>query len=132
MARPRKTLTDDQVAQVEKLAAVLNQEQIADVLGIHDATLRRRMKDDPRVLRAYKKGRASAASKIAASLLQKALAGDTTSAIFYLKTQCGWRESKETDTSFVYDPDRFTVEGNQRVANGEAPHIVAASGGLKE
>jgi hypothetical protein len=34
-------------------------------------------------------------------------------------------------TDFHYDPEKFTVEGNQRVANGEAPHIVAASGGLK-
>lgn len=34
-------------------------------------------------------------------------------------------------TDFVYDPERFTAEGNRRVAAGEAPHIVAASGGLK-
>lgn len=34
-------------------------------------------------------------------------------------------------TDFNYDPEKFTVEGNRRVAAGEAPHIVAASGGLK-
>ena len=34
-------------------------------------------------------------AKVAGSLVKKALNGDTTSAIFYLKTQAGWKETSD-------------------------------------
>jgi hypothetical protein len=40
----------------------------------------------------YKKGKSRAIADIAGSLISKARDGDTASAIFYLKTQAGWRE----------------------------------------
>ena len=97
MARPRKEISDAQIVQIEKLAAALPLHQIADVFGISDSTLRRRMEEDPRVLEAYKRGKANVDAQIAGSLVQKALNGDTTSQIFYLKTQCGWRETTRTE-----------------------------------
>jgi predicted transcriptional regulator len=99
MARPRKDLTEEQIAQVRKLAAVLTMEQIADFLGISEQTLRRRFQDDPRVLEAYKKGKGEALAGVATNLIQQAREGNTTAAIFYLKTQGGWREKSEVDVT---------------------------------
>jgi len=95
MGRPRKDLTDEQVEQVEKLAAVLSQDQIADFLGVSDRTLRRRIQDDENVKAAYEKGRAKAILGVATGLLQMARDGNVTAAIFYLKTQAGWKEPRQ-------------------------------------
>ncbi|MGB1192856.1 MAG: hypothetical protein ACPG3T_08015, partial [Pseudomonadales bacterium] len=54
---------------------------------------------NPAILERYKKGRAKAKGSIAGGLLKKARAGDTASQIFYLKTQCGWRETQHLDHS---------------------------------
>jgi DNA-binding CsgD family transcriptional regulator len=93
MARPRITLTDDEVREVETLAALLNQDQIADYFGIARNTFRAICERDEEVLARYKKGKAKAIAHVANGLLQRARAGDTTSSIFYLKTQAGWRET---------------------------------------
>lgn len=99
MARPRKDLTDEQISQVRKLAAVLTMEQIADFLGISEQTLRRRFQDDSRVLEAFKKGKGEALAGVATNLIQQAREGNTAAAIFYLKTQGGWREKSEVDVT---------------------------------
>ncbi|SDG08251.1 hypothetical protein SAMN04489759_104338 [Sulfitobacter delicatus] len=93
MARPTITLTPDQVREVETLAALLNQQQIADYLGISRRTFQAIYERDEAVAARYKRGRAKAIAHVANGLLQKARSGDTTSAIFYLKTQAGWRET---------------------------------------
>jgi hypothetical protein len=108
MGRPKKDLTPEQIQQVERLAAVLNLEQISDYLGISDSTLRRRMHENPEVMEAYKKGRATAAIGIGTSLLQQARDGNLTAMIFYAKTQMGWRETQQieanvTNGKFVID-----------------------------
>lgn len=99
MGRPPITLTRDQVREVETLAALLSQDQIADYLGIARNTFRAICDRDPEVLDRYKRGKAKAIAHVANGLLQKARAGDTTSAIFYLKTQAGWREKAEIEHS---------------------------------
>lgn len=92
MARPRKELTEEQIGQVEKLAAVLNQDQLADFLGMSPRTFRERMTDTPEVSAAYKRGRSHGVASVATGLLKQARDGNTTAAIFYLKTQAGWKE----------------------------------------
>ena len=92
MPRAPIVLTEDQVREVETLAALLNQDQIADYFGICRTTFRAICERDPEVGERYKRGKAKAIAHVANGLLQKARAGDTTSAIFYLKTQAGWRE----------------------------------------
>ena len=108
MARPKKTLTEDQITQLEALAAYCNLDQIADYFDMSSDTISRRMKEDPQVLRAYKRGRAKAAAQVGQSLLSQALNGNLTAAIFYAKTQMGWREVQQIDAnvtqgSFVLD-----------------------------
>lgn len=93
MGRPRRELTDEQVKSVEKLSAVLTQEQIADFLGVTDRLLRRRIVDDPRVSSAYKKGRANAVGVAGGKLLELVNKGNLGAICFYLKCQAGWRET---------------------------------------
>lgn len=95
MARPTIVLDPEQVREVETLAALLNQDQIADYLGISRTTFRAICERDEEVAVRYKRGKAKAIAHVANGLLQKARAGDTTSSIFYLKTQAGWRETAE-------------------------------------
>jgi hypothetical protein len=95
--RPRKTLTDEQRAQVEALAAYLTQEQIADYFGIGRTTWFAILEREPEVSERYKKGKAKAIGAVAQSLIQQARNGDKVAAMFYLKTQAGWREASQID-----------------------------------
>jgi hypothetical protein len=92
--RPKKVLTPEQINEVEKLAAYLNQDQIADYLEIPARTLRAIISRDEAVSAAYKKGRAKAIGNVSQSLLKSAVEGNTTAQIFYLKTQAGWKEAQ--------------------------------------
>ena len=95
MGRPPITLTEAQIAEVETLAALLSQDQIADYFGICRNTFRAICARDAEVAARYKRGKAKAIAHVANGLLQKARTGCRTSAIFYLKTQAGWRETAE-------------------------------------
>lgn len=96
VGRPLTTLTDEQVAQVEALAAYLTSEQVADYLGIGRTTFYEVMKRDPYISERYQKGRAKAIANIAQkSIIQQALEGNVTAGIFYLKTQAGWKETEK-------------------------------------
>lgn len=97
MGRRAKELTADQKAQVEALAAYLTQDQISDYLGIGRTTFQSMIERDPEISERYKRGKAKAVGLVAQGLLQKARSGDTTSAIFYLKTQAGWRETQKIE-----------------------------------
>jgi hypothetical protein len=99
MARPRKDLTKEQIAQVEALAAFLTQEQIADYFGIGDRTLRRKFSEEPEVLAAYARGRAVAFREVAGNLVNQAREGNVRAAEFYLKTQAGWKETQSHEIS---------------------------------
>lgn len=91
------TVTDEQVSQIEALGSVLSIEQIADYFGISKATFYKIMERQPEVGIRYKKGKAKAIGSVAQGLLQQARDGNTTAAMFYLKTQAGWREMQQID-----------------------------------
>lgn len=95
MAKPRKTLTSEQVSQVEGLASVLTVEQMADYFGMGRSTFFELMKRNKAVSGLYKKGRAKTIGAVAQNLIQKARNGDTASQIFFLKTQAGWKEPEK-------------------------------------
>ena len=95
--RPPKKLTDDQIAQVEALAAYLTSEQIADYLGISRTTFYSIMDREPEVSVRYKRGKAKAIGSVAQSLIQQAQSGNTSAMIFFLKTQANWRETSHVD-----------------------------------
>lgn len=99
MGRKAKQLNDEQKAQVEALGAVLSIEQIADYFGVGKTTFYAMMERDKEIPERYKKGKAKAIGTVAKGLLQKAQNGDSTAAMFYLKTQAGWRETQKIDHS---------------------------------
>ncbi|WOI56969.1 hypothetical protein [Palleronia sp. LCG004] len=95
MGRPLISLTSEQAREVETLAVLLSQDQIADYFGISRSTFHAICSREPEVLKRYKRGKAKAIAHVANGLLQKARAGCMTSSIFYLKTPAGWRETAE-------------------------------------
>ena len=104
MPRAPMTLTDAQKAEVETLAAVLTAEQVADYFGIGRRTFYTMMQRDEEIAARYKKGKARAIGAIAQGLINKARGGDTTSMIFFLKTQAGWRETSKIEHTVPESP----------------------------
>ena len=92
-----RVFTEVELSQVEALASVLSADQIADYFGVCRTTFYSIMDRQPEVSERYKKGRAKAIGNVAKGLLKKAMDGDNTAMIFYLKTQAGWRERVEVD-----------------------------------
>ena len=125
MARPQVELTPEQIAQVETLASVLSQEQIADYLGIAKSTFQAILDRDPVVFGHYKKGKSKAIASVAQGLLKKALSGDTASAIFYLKTQAGWVETRNHkiggDLSLIDKMGNLDTEQLEALGRGVLP-----------
>ena len=91
--RPLIVFDETQIAQVEALAAVLSKKQLADYMNVGETTFREIEGRQPEVLDAYKRGKAKAISRMGQSLIMQAEDGNTSAAIFYLKTQAGWREA---------------------------------------
>jgi hypothetical protein len=92
--RPPVVFSQEQVAQVEALAAVLSKGQMADYFGLSETTLRAIEDRQPEVSDAYKRGKSKAIAGVAGNLLSQARNGNTSAAMFYLKTQAGWRETE--------------------------------------
>ncbi len=95
--RPLTVFDAAMIKQVEGFAAVMTSAQMADYFGISENTLREVMHRQPEVSEAYKRGRASVIALVAQNLITKAKNGDTASAIFFLKTQAGWKETQVVD-----------------------------------
>ena len=97
--RPRIVLNEQQRENVKKLAGLLTVEQLADYLGIGRSTFFDIMDRDNEVSGLYKASRSKMIGGVSKSLIQKALDGDTSSMIFYLKTQAGWKEKQGLEVS---------------------------------
>ena len=95
--RPKIVFTDQQIKELEGLSKDMTIVQIADYFGIGESTFREIKSRDSNVLSAYKKGKASGIKEAAGLLWEKMRAGDTTSIIFFLKTQGGWSEKQIID-----------------------------------
>lgn len=109
MGRKAKELTEEQKAQVEALAAYLTQEQIADYFGIGKTTWFAMLDREPELSERYKRGKAKAIGAVAQGLIQQARNGDKVAAMFYLKTQAGWRETDRIEhTGADGKPIEFT------------------------
>jgi hypothetical protein len=81
------------------MAAVLNRQQIAHIIGIHPSTLTRAAKRNPFIDEAINKGKAEAVLAVGTKLFGRATNGDLTAQIFFLKAQGGWREADKLDVN---------------------------------
>lgn len=103
--------TPEQLAKIKLYAGLgSTQEQIAIMIGISVDTLGR----NEAAHAAWEEGQAETIAKVAGSLVKKALNGDTASAIFYLKTQAGWRETVRNEHS---GPDGGPIKTETRNAS---------------
>lgn len=95
--------SEQEVAKIRLYAGLgMTQEQCAKLVGISCPTFRAQ----PDAKAAFEEGKAETIAKVAGSLVKKALGGDTTSAIFYLKTQAGWKETNVSEL-VTREPVRF-------------------------
>ncbi len=94
-----RKLTKAEIKEVETLAAVLNQAQVADYFNISQDTFQRILARQPDVMRSYKNGKAKAIASVSGNLIKQARDGNTTAAIFYLKTQAGWKEQQDLNVT---------------------------------
>jgi hypothetical protein len=97
--RPMIVFDEAQIAQVEALAAVMSKRQICDYMSVGETTFREIEGRQPEVSDAYKRGKAKAIGSIGQSLIQQAKNGNIAAAIFYLKTQAGWRETEQEQSN---------------------------------
>ena len=90
ITKPSFKPTDEERKLVEQMCAVgIPQESICLVVrdGIDDKTLRKHFR------RELDTSKVKANAKIGGTLYNKAVGGDTTAAIFWAKTQMGWKET---------------------------------------
>lgn len=92
--------TKVQVLQAAGLG--LPHEQIGALIGICDKTLRKHYEIELGL------GKAQASAKVANSLFNKAIKGDTTAAIWWTKAQMGWGE---TNTTRLANADGSNIDG---------------------
>lgn len=92
--RPPFEITDEILNKAESYAARgLNQQQIADALGIGISTLMDKKKEYEDFSEAIKRGKAKGIAHVANNLLKNVDNGNVTAQIFYLKCQAQWKET---------------------------------------
>lgn len=90
------------IAQVESIAAMGGtNEQIAQALGISATTLKARRRQDRAIDEAVQRGKDKADLQVVAALYKKAMGGDTTACIFWLKNRrpMEWRDRHDMEHS---------------------------------
>ena len=95
---PLDPFTDypENMAKLEALAGYgLTTDQIAPIFKISRTTFFELMDRRPAVREAWETGKSKGLSMVAQTLHKRAVDGDMTAAIFYLKTQGGWRDKSE-------------------------------------
>ena len=103
MARPAFEVNQEIIDKCEKLAAQgLTLEQVAHCIGICYKTLNEKKKQFSELSDAIKRGQAAGIEQVSNALFDKAITGDNTSMIFYLKNrdQKNWGDRPiEQDTT---------------------------------
>lgn len=119
-----RKLTDDELDQLRRLAGLLNVDQIADYFAISKDNFEKMRAADPEIMEIYKQGRAGLVGKVAQTLVQKALEGDTQSLMFYLKTQGRWTEKLDVEVKGeVTLASALREMAQTRVIDGDASEV---------
>lgn len=116
VGRPAIDITDEIISKVESLSgcgATLS--TIALMCDVSDSTMDRWMAE-PRIKRAFQRGRAIANNQVASMLFGKAVDGDVVAQIFWLKAQAGWTDKPQPEVS-TGSQVVFYIPENGRGAN---------------
>ena len=88
VGRPKWIPSQEDMDKASDMASRgLTVSQISDCLGISDATFYDRQNEFPEFLDAIKRGRSKGLESVTNALFEKAILGDNTCMIFYLKTR---------------------------------------------
>jgi hypothetical protein len=105
----------------------------AQMMGISRTSLVRYLKDWPEAAQVLAETREQTKDKIEHKLFEKALDGDLTAIIFYLKTQGrdrGYQENSRVESVSVrMDVSKLTEDQLRRIAAGESVASVVSGGG---
>ena len=99
IGRPKFVVTKEMCERAEAYASQgLTQEQIAAVMGMATSTLYDKQNEFTEFGEAIKRGRGTGIQRVTNKLYEKALEGDNTAIIFYLKNRAGWQDKIEKET----------------------------------
>lgn len=99
VGRPKFIVTKDMCERAEAYASQgLTSEQIALALGIGESTLYDKQNEFKEFGEAIKRGKGRGIQRVTNKLYEKALEGDNTAMIFYLKNRAGWQDKIEKET----------------------------------
>tara|TARA_R100001480_G_scaffold99216_1_gene103348 strand:+ start:1242 stop:1730 length:489 start_codon:yes stop_codon:yes gene_type:complete len=99
VGRPKFVVTKDMCERAEAYASQgLTSEQIALALGIGESTLYDKQNEFKEFGEAIKRGKGRGIQRVTNKLYEKALEGDNTAMIFYLKNRAGWQDKIEKET----------------------------------
>ena len=99
VGRPKFVVTKEMCQKAEDYASQgLTSEQIALALGIGESTLYDKQNEFTEFGEAIKRGRGRGIQRVTNKLYEKALEGDNTAMIFYLKNRAGWQDKIEKET----------------------------------
>ena len=96
--------------QVEKLAAIgLNEQQVADSLGICGDTMRSRKSKYPEFIEALKRGKAKGIATVANNLFEQSKDGNVSAGIFFMKNRAGWSDKQDIhqETKVTYPKVKY-------------------------
>ena len=132
--RPKFEITPEICEQVENLSAQgLTVDQIASVLGVSRQTIYERQNEYPEFSDALKRGRGKGVANVTNALYTKAIDGDNTAIIFYLKNRAGWVDKQEIQSTVeqrhVIDLTRIPNDQLEQLENAFKQSDTGASEG---
>lgn len=90
----------------------MSREHIAQILGISEATLYSRQREDPKFVEAFNQGVAEGVAAVSGELLKMIKAGSIRAMMYYLNCKAGWKETSIVEHKNTTDipPDDCTPE----------------------
>jgi len=103
--------SDDLLKNVEEMASSgLSQLQIANALGINEATLYKWKKSKPKFRKALLQGQGQGVKNIANALYNAAISGNVQAQKFFLLCRAGWRENEPVNIEVKQEVNGIDVK----------------------
>ncbi len=100
IGRPPFKIDKEVLRKVEGYASRgMNQDQVADALGINRKTLMKYKQINSDFMDAMKVGQAKGIAQVTNALFEQSQKGNTSAAIFYLKNRAGWTDKQDVELS---------------------------------